>query len=147
MSKENLRKLKVGYRAKYLLGISLPFAKGEINEMELHQKPPEEQKKILLSLYGVGPQLVNYLMLDIFHNFDFLEHVPLWGKKSLKKDFWHQPGKPCRRKKTAKIFWKIPALAKLGRTLHLGKPLVTAPKPANPSINKTHPPLVKNESL
>lgn len=87
MSKENLRKLKVGYRAKNLLGISLPFAKGEINEMELHQKPPEEQKKILLSLYGVGPQLVNYLMLDIFHNFDFLEHVPLWGKKFSQKRF------------------------------------------------------------
>lgn len=102
---ENLRKLKVGYRAKNLLRISTPFAKGEIKEIELRKKSPEEQKKILLSLYGVGPQSVSYLMLDIFHNFDFLEHVPLWERKILSKVIFNaNPENPVPEEKLLKFF-------------------------------------------
>jgi len=104
---QDLRKLKVGYRAKNLLRISLPFAKNEIDEMELRQKLPTEQKKILLSLYGVGPQSVSYLMPDIFHNFDFLEHVPLWERKILSKKIFNTGTEnPAPEEKLLKFFGK-----------------------------------------
>lgn len=104
---KDLRKLKVGYRAKNLLRISQPFATEEIKETELRNKSTEEQKKILLSLYGVGPQSVSYLMLDIFHNFDFLEHIPLWERKILSKVLFDTDAEnPVPEEKLLKFFGK-----------------------------------------
>lgn len=59
-----LRSLKVGYRAKSLIRVSEPFASGKIDELELRNKSKEEQEKILISLYGIGPASVGYIMFD-----------------------------------------------------------------------------------
>lgn len=81
VNEQELRNLKVGYRAKSLIRISVPFAKSEIDELELRSKTKEEQEKILLSLYGVGPQSVGYIMLDVFHQWDYLKNISPWEQK------------------------------------------------------------------
>jgi len=49
ISEQELRDLKVGYRAKSLKRISEPFAKNEIDEMELRTKDKEEQREALIN--------------------------------------------------------------------------------------------------
>ncbi len=80
---QELRALKVGYRAKSLIRVSEPFAKGEIDEFELREKNIEEQERILDSIYGVGPQSMNYIMVDALHRFDYLNHISPWEQKIL----------------------------------------------------------------
>jgi 3-methyladenine DNA glycosylase/8-oxoguanine DNA glycosylase len=104
---QELRALKIGYRAKNLLKMSEPFSKGEINEMELRNKPTEEQKQSLLDLYGVGPQSVGYIMVDVFHRWEFLEHISPWEGKILSKIIFDtDPDTPFSEKRLLKFFKK-----------------------------------------
>lgn len=104
---KELRELKIGYRAKNLIRISEPFVKGEINEMELRKKSSKEQKKTLLDLYGIGPQSVGYIMGDIFHRWDFLEHISPWEGKILSKIIFNtKVENPVSEQKLVKFFEK-----------------------------------------
>ncbi len=78
---QELRSLKVGYRAKSFIRVSKTFASGKIDEVELRAKSKEEQEKILLSLYGIGPASVGYIMFDAFHHWDYLRHISPWEQK------------------------------------------------------------------
>lgn len=78
---QELRDLKVGYRAKALIRVSKPFANGEIDELEIRNKSKEEQEKILLSLYGIGPASVGYIMFDALHHWDYLKNISPWEQK------------------------------------------------------------------
>lgn len=73
--------MKVGYRAKSLIRVSTPFANEAINEFELRSKSSDEQEQALLSLYGIGPASVGYIMADVFHRWDFLRHISSWEQK------------------------------------------------------------------
>jgi 3-methyladenine DNA glycosylase/8-oxoguanine DNA glycosylase len=76
-----LRSLKVGYRAKSLIKVSESFTGGELNEFDLRRETADQQEKALLSLYGIGPQSVGYIMLDVFHRWDYLRHISPWEQK------------------------------------------------------------------
>lgn len=78
---QELRALKVGYRAKSLIRISKPFADGEIDELKLRNKSKEIQEKSLISLYGVGPATLGYIMFDAFHHWDYLRNISPWEQK------------------------------------------------------------------
>ncbi len=78
---EDLRALKVGYRAKSLKRISGQFARGEIDAAALRQLPNDELKRELLELYGIGPASVWYLMFGNFHRHDAFEHISPWETK------------------------------------------------------------------
>lgn len=80
-SEQELRDLKVGYRAKSLIRVSEPFAAGKINELELRNKNREEQEKTLIYLYGVGPATLGYIMFDAFHHWDYLRNISPWEQK------------------------------------------------------------------
>lgn len=54
-SEEELRSLKVGYRAKMIKLVSEAFAEGEIDELKIRRMNTEDAKKELMKLYGVGP--------------------------------------------------------------------------------------------
>jgi 3-methyladenine DNA glycosylase/8-oxoguanine DNA glycosylase len=79
VSEEELRKLKVGYRAKSFLRASQDYLK--LNEEEMRHLNNEELKKALLSIHGVGPASLDYLMRDVFHRRDALNTIPPWEAK------------------------------------------------------------------
>src|SRR3972149_4464580 len=109
-----LRDLKVGYRAKSIKKTDDYFAQGAINEMDLRKKDRETQMTELLKLYGVGPATVWYLLFDVFHHWDFFNHVSPWAQKIYSKVFFDQdPEKPVPVKKLLKHFAKFGAYKQL----------------------------------
>ncbi|MFH1705341.1 MAG: hypothetical protein ABH867_00325 [Patescibacteria group bacterium] len=78
---QELRNLKVGYRAKSLIRVSEPFASGKIDEQEIRNKSKEEQERFLISLYGIGPASVGYIMFDAFHHWDYVKNISPWEQK------------------------------------------------------------------
>ena len=89
-SEQELRTLKMGYRAKSLIKVSIPFAKDEINELELRNKDTETQEQTLLALYGIGPASVGYIMFDVFHKWDYLKTISPWEQKIYTKIFFNK---------------------------------------------------------
>jgi 3-methyladenine DNA glycosylase/8-oxoguanine DNA glycosylase len=90
-----LRLLKVGYRAKSILRVTEAFTTGEIEEQALREKPYHEQRAALLSLYGVGPASVGYILSAVFHHLDELQHISPWEQKIYSKLFFNQdPDQP-----------------------------------------------------
>ncbi len=83
VDEEELRKLKIGYRAKSFLRASKDYLK--LNEEEMRHLNNEELKKALLSIYGVGPASLDYLMRDVFHRRDALNTIPPWEAKIYSK--------------------------------------------------------------
>lgn len=87
---QKLRDLKMGYRAKSLIKVSEPFTKRKIDELELRRNNIEEQEETLISLYGIGPASVGYIMLDVFHRWDYLNHISPWEQKIYTKIFFNK---------------------------------------------------------
>ncbi|MFH0803777.1 MAG: hypothetical protein V1877_01515, partial [Candidatus Tagabacteria bacterium] len=105
VSEGDLRALKVGYRAKSILKIDDYFSQGLIDEMELREKDRETQMNELLKLYGVGPATVWYLLFDVFHHWDFFDHISPWEQKIYSKLFFNKnPETPVSVKKLLKHF-------------------------------------------
>ena len=103
-----LRDLKVGYRAKSIKKTDDYFAQGAINEMDLRKKDRKTQMTELLKLYGVGPATVWYLLFDVFHHWDFFNHVSPWEQKIYSKVFFNKdPENPVSVKKLLKHFGKF----------------------------------------
>ncbi len=114
VSEAKLRSLKVGYRAKRIKKMDEQFAKGLIDESDLRTKDRETQMNELLKLYGVGPATVWYLLFDIFHHWDFFNHISPWEQKIYSKLFFNQdPQKPVPVKKLLKY------LERYGKYKHL----------------------------
>ncbi|MBI4999759.1 hypothetical protein HZB97_03255, partial [Candidatus Gottesmanbacteria bacterium] len=63
---------------------------GEIDEFELRTKSAEEQEKSLISLYGIGPASVGYIMLDAFHHWDYLKNISPWEQKIYSHIFFNK---------------------------------------------------------
>ncbi len=105
VSEEELRALKVGYRAKSIKKIDDQFAQGLIDEMSLRGKNLEAQKEELLRIYGVGPATVWYLLFDVFHHWDFFSHISPWEQKIYSKLFFDRdPENPVPVKKLLNYF-------------------------------------------
>lgn len=108
VTEEDLRALKVGYRAKSIKRIDESFLQGIVNEFELRKKDRETQMKELLKLYGVGPATVWYLLFDVFHHWDFFNHVSPWEQKIYSKLFFDQdPERPVEVSRILKYFEKF----------------------------------------
>jgi 3-methyladenine DNA glycosylase/8-oxoguanine DNA glycosylase len=90
VTEAELRNLKVGYRAKSIKRTDDWFSQGKINEFELREQDRETQRKELLKLYGVGPATVWYLLFDVFHHWDFFNHISPWEQKIYSKLFFGQ---------------------------------------------------------
>jgi 3-methyladenine DNA glycosylase/8-oxoguanine DNA glycosylase len=78
---EDLRALKVGYRAKSLKRISNQFARGNVDTRALPRLSNAELKRELLKFYGVGPATAWYLMFEVFHRYDAFEHISPWEQR------------------------------------------------------------------
>lgn len=87
-SENDLRKLKVGYRAKIFIKLSQSFIKEKIDELGLRQLPVEEAKKKLIKLYGVGPETARILLVEALHHHDVFDHVAPWQQKIYSRLFF-----------------------------------------------------------
>ena len=107
VSVDDLRALKVGYRAKSIRKIDDSFSQGLIDEYELRKKDRDTQMTELLKLYGVGPATVWYLLFDVFHHWDFFNHISPWEQKIYSKLFFDRdPENPIPVKKLLEYFEK-----------------------------------------
>jgi 3-methyladenine DNA glycosylase/8-oxoguanine DNA glycosylase len=88
VTEEELRALKVGYRAKSIKRVTGAFVRGEVGEVELRNKSKEEQRQALLALYGIGPASVWYILFDVFHHLDKMHHISPWEQKIYSKLFF-----------------------------------------------------------
>ncbi len=79
---EELRKLKVGYRAKSFLRATKDFL--ELDEFAMRKLNDSELRKELLKIYGVGPASVDYIMIGVF-NREILNTIPPWETKIYSK--------------------------------------------------------------
>ena len=75
---DELRTLKVGYRAKSFLRASEDYKK--IDEFAIRNLDNLELRKELLKIYGVGPASVDYIMSGVYHR-DVLNTIPPWEAK------------------------------------------------------------------
>jgi 3-methyladenine DNA glycosylase/8-oxoguanine DNA glycosylase len=87
-TEEELRALKLGYRAKSIKRVTETFTKGEIDEFFLRSQSKEKQREALLGLYGIGPASVWYILVDVFHHLDELNHISPWEQKIYSKLFF-----------------------------------------------------------
>lgn len=105
VNEDELRTLKLGYRAKSIKKIDDCFAQGLMDETDLRKKDRETQMNELLKLYGVGPATVWYLLFDVFHHWDFFNHVSPWEQKIYSKVFFDvDPENPIPVAKILKHF-------------------------------------------
>jgi 3-methyladenine DNA glycosylase/8-oxoguanine DNA glycosylase len=104
-TEQELRDLKVGYRAKSIKRVTQAFVSHEIDEFELRHKSREEQRAALLGLYGIGPASVGYILVDVFHHLDELNHIPPWEQKIYSKLFFDaEPDEPVAVDKLIELF-------------------------------------------
>ena len=79
---DQLRSLKLGYRAKTLRRQAEQFLAGDINENELRNLADQTVlAQSLDEIYGVGSQSAWYMTSEFFHFYDALDHVPAWEGK------------------------------------------------------------------
>lgn len=97
IDEQELRDLKIGYRAKSIIKIDQQFSQGLIYEFELRGKDLITQKKTLLALYGVGPATVWYLLFDVFHHWEVFEHISPWEQKLYSRLFFNKDLLPVEK--------------------------------------------------
>jgi DNA-3-methyladenine glycosylase II len=85
LSEQELRELKVGYRARFFVKITQQFMNKEINEFALRQMPKERVREEMLKLYGIGPASADYLLFEHFYFLDSLEKIPPWEQKIMSR--------------------------------------------------------------
>lgn len=78
---DDLRLLKLGYRARTIRRLTEVFASGRIDEAGLRRLDTAGLRRRLLALPGIGPASVGYLLLDVFHRYDAFDHVSPWEQK------------------------------------------------------------------
>lgn len=84
-TEEDLRNLKLGYRAKSILKVTDFFTKNNLNENLLRYLDTKMLVRELLKIYGVGKQTVFYLTLSQFQRTEYLKHIPLWERRIISK--------------------------------------------------------------
>ncbi len=83
---EELRALKVGYRAKMIKRVSEAFVHGEIDESRLRKMNTEDAKKELMKLYGVGPATAQIVLGGYLRRYDTFDlKGKLWEQKILSR--------------------------------------------------------------
>ena len=81
VSEDALRGLKVGYRARSILRVTEACRTGQVDEHALRQATREERREALLDLYGIGPASVGYILFDVYHQRDELNHISPWEQR------------------------------------------------------------------
>jgi 3-methyladenine DNA glycosylase/8-oxoguanine DNA glycosylase len=86
-TEQELRGLKIGYRARSIKRVTEAFVGKKIDEYDLRNKSKADQREALLGLYGIGPASVGYILFDVFHHWDELNYISPWEQKIYSKLF------------------------------------------------------------
>ncbi len=96
-SEDELRRLKVGYRAKTFVRLSQAFREGALDELALRKLSKADLERTLSDLYGVGPASLSYLLYEDFYFLDDLRIVPPWERKIMSRLLFGKPLVPEAR--------------------------------------------------
>ena len=91
VSEQELRDLKIGYRAKFIKRVSEDFEQGKVDELKLRTLEAESSKKELMKLYGVGPETARILLFEVYHHYDVFDHIAPWQQKIYSRLFYDKP--------------------------------------------------------
>lgn len=94
---QELRSLKIGYRAKFVKRLSHDFAEGKVDETALRSMGKDSTKKELMKLYGVGPETARILLSEIYHHYDTFDHIAPWQQKIYSMLFYGKKLVPTKR--------------------------------------------------
>ncbi len=94
---DDLRNLKIGYRAKLFIKLSETFVKENIDEFELRKMPLEDAKKKLVRLYGVGPETARILLHEALHHYSIFDHVAPWQQKIYSRLLFNKESVPAEK--------------------------------------------------
>lgn len=97
VSEQDLRRLKIGYRAKFLKRLSDDFANGTIDERALRSLSTSDAHAQLLKLYGVGPETARILLFEAYHHYDVFDHIAPSQQKIYSRLFYDEPLVPAER--------------------------------------------------
>jgi DNA-3-methyladenine glycosylase II len=96
VSEDDLRALKIGYRARFLKRLSDDFARGTVNELELRALDGVTARKALLKLFGVGAETASILLYPACHRYAPLNHIAPWQQKIYSRLFYDKALVPAR---------------------------------------------------
>lgn len=113
VSEQELRDLKIGYRAKFIKRLSRDFTEGKIDEYKIRGLDKDAAKGELMKLYGVGPETARILLFEAFHHFDVFDHIAPWQQKIYSRLFYGKKMVPTEkiRKDILKQYGKYSMLA------------------------------------
>jgi len=110
-TEQELRNLKVGYRAKFFMKLTEQLVNKEIDEFKLRKMKKKKVKEKVLELYGVGPASVEYLLFEDFYFVDSLATIPPWEQKIFSRLLFNKDLVPVE--KILKFFNKFKGWEKL----------------------------------
>ncbi|MCL4390220.1 MAG: hypothetical protein M1484_02725 [Patescibacteria group bacterium] len=87
---QELRDLRIGYRAKFIKRLSGDFANKKIDEFQLRTLDKENAKKELIKLYGIGPESARILLFEALHHYDVFDHIAPWQHKIYSMLFYNK---------------------------------------------------------
>ena len=90
VSEDQLRGLKLGYRAKYIKRLSDDFCNGVVDEGSIRKLDSREAKEELMKLYGVGPETVRILLFEVLHDYGTFDHIAPWQQKIYSMLFYNK---------------------------------------------------------
>jgi len=82
---DQLRTMKVGYRAKSIMMISEQFASGSVDSIALRGAPKEVVAQELDKLYGIGPASIQGMLFEDFYFLDALDMISPWERKIMSR--------------------------------------------------------------
>ena len=91
VTEQDLRDLKIGYRAKFIKRLSQDFTEGKVDEQKLRGLDQENAKKELMKLYGVGPETTRILLFEDCHQYNTFDHIAPWQQKIYSRLFYKKP--------------------------------------------------------
>nr|MBI4156406.1 hypothetical protein [Candidatus Woesearchaeota archaeon] len=97
VTEQNLRDLKVGYRAKFIKRLSKDFTEHKIDENKLRMLDQENAKKALMKLYGVGPETARILLFEVCHQYNTFDHIASWQQKIYSRLFYKKSLVPANK--------------------------------------------------
>ncbi len=97
VSEQELRDLKIGYRAKFIKRISSDFVLKKVDDIKLRNLGKDDAKNELMNLYGIGPESSRILLFEALHHYDTFDHISPWQQKIYSRLFYNKENVPVSK--------------------------------------------------